>query len=102
MVKGIRLEGLRVLGKPEKFAKYYYKTGADELIYQDVVASLYDRNSLHKIISRTARNIFIPITVGGGLRTIDDIRKVLRSGAYKVSLDTAANRDPQLIVNTTA
>ena len=71
LVKGIHLEGLRVLGKPEDFARYYYENGADELIYQDVVASLYERNSLHEIISRTAKDLLIPLTVGGGLRTLD-------------------------------
>ena len=64
LVKGIHLEGLRVLGKPAQFARYYYDQGADEIIYQDVVASLYGRNSLHDIISRTAKEIFIPLTVG--------------------------------------
>lgn len=97
LVKGIHLEGLRVLGKPEDFARYYYETGADELMYVDVVASLYERNSLHDIISRTAKEIFIPLTVGGGLRTIDDIRAVLRAGADKVSLNTAAIKNPDLI-----
>ncbi len=97
LVKGIHLEGLRVLGDPAEFAKYYYENGADELIYQDVVASLYERNSLHDIISNTAKQVFIPITVGGGLRNIDDIKKVLRAGADKVSLNTAAIKNPQLI-----
>ncbi|MDP1725457.1 MAG: imidazole glycerol phosphate synthase cyclase subunit [Bacteroidota bacterium] len=97
LVKGIHLEGLRVLGKPEYFAKYYYENGADELIFQDVVASLYERNSLHEIISRTAREIYIPLTVGGGLRTLDDIKEVLRAGADKVSLNTAAIKNPQII-----
>jgi cyclase len=97
LVKGIHLEGLRVLGKPEQFAKYYYLAGADELMYVDVVASLYNRNSLHDIISRTAREIFIPLTVGGGLRSLDNIRSVLRAGADKVSLNTAAIKDPKLI-----
>lgn len=97
LVKGIHLEGLRVLGKPEDFAEIYYEQGADELIYQDVVASLYNRNSLHDIISRTASKIFIPLTVGGGLRTIDDIRAVLRAGADKVSLNTAALNRPEFI-----
>lgn len=97
LVKGIHLEGLRVMGRPEQFASYYYEAGADELVYIDVVASLYNRNSLHDIISRTAREIFIPLTVGGGLRTIEDIRDVLRSGADKVSLNTAAIRNPQII-----
>ncbi len=97
LVKGIHLEGLRVLGKPEDFARHYYESGADELIYVDVVASLYERNSLHDIISRTAQEIFIPLTVGGGIRTIDDIREVLRAGADKVSLNTAAVKNPQII-----
>lgn len=97
LVKGIHLEGLRVLGKPEDFAKYYYENGADELLYMDTVASLYERNSLHDIIQKTANEIFIPLTVGGGIRTIDDIRKVLRSGADKVFLNTAAIKNPGLI-----
>ncbi|MBW2738316.1 MAG: imidazole glycerol phosphate synthase subunit HisF, partial [Deltaproteobacteria bacterium] len=97
LVKGIHLEGLRVLGKPEQFARYYYETGADELMYMDVVASLYNRNSLHDIISRTAKEIFIPLTVGGGLRTVEDIRDVLRAGADKVSLNTAAIKNPEII-----
>lgn len=97
LVKGIHLEGLRVLGKPEDFAKYYYENGADELLYMDVVASLYQRNSLHDIIAKTAEEIFIPLTVCGGIRTIDDIRKVLRSGADKVSLNTAAINNPSII-----
>jgi cyclase len=97
LVKGIHLEGLRVLGKPEQFARYYYETGADELFYMDAVASLYERNSLLDIVERTSREIFIPLTVGGGLRSVDDIRAVLRAGADKVSLNTAAIRRPELI-----
>ena len=97
LVKGIHLEGLRVLGNPEDFARYYYENGADELIYQDVVASLYERNSLHEIISRTAKDILIPLTVGGGLRSLEDIRLVLRAGADKVSLNTATIKNPTFI-----
>jgi imidazole glycerol-phosphate synthase subunit HisF len=97
LVKGIHLEGLRVLGKPSDFAKFYYEQGADELMFMDVVASLYERNSLHNIISETAKKIFIPITVGGGLRTISDIKEVLRVGADKVCLNTAVIKNPQLI-----
>lgn len=97
LVKGIHLEGLRVLGKPEEYAKYYYENGADELFFQDTVASLYDRNSLHDIITKTAKEIFIPLTVGGGLRTIDDIRNVLRAGADKVAINTAAIKNPKFI-----
>lgn len=97
LVKGIHFEGLRVLGKPERFARRYYEDGADELIYMDAVASLYGRNSLTEIIERTAREIFIPLAVGGGLRSIEDIRTVLRSGADKVCINTAAVNDPELI-----
>jgi len=97
LVKGIHLEGLRVLGKPERFARAYYEQGADELLYMDVVASLYGRKSLLEIIERTSKEIFIPLTVGGGLRTLEDIRAVLRAGADKVSLNTAAIQRPELI-----
>jgi cyclase len=97
LVKGIHLEGLRVLGKPEYFARYYYENGADELFFQDTVASLYDRNSLHDIITKTAKEIFIPLTVGGGLRSIEDIRSVLRAGADKVAINTAAIKNPHFI-----
>ena len=97
LVKGIQLEGLRVLGKPEKFARYYYENGADELIYMDVVASLYGRNSLIDIVERTSKEIFIPLTVGGGIRTLDDISAVLRAGADKVSINTAAINNPDFI-----
>ena len=97
LVKGIHLEGLRVLGKPEHFAQHYYENGADELVYMDVVASLYGRNSLLHTIERTSKKIFIPLTVGGGLRTLDDIRTVLEAGADKVSINTAAVQRPELI-----
>jgi cyclase len=96
-VKGVHLEGLRVLGKPEDFARYYYETGADELIYMDAVASLYQRNSLLEIVRRTSKEIFIPLTVGGGLRSVADIREVLRTGADKVALNTAAIERPELV-----
>lgn len=97
LVKGIHLEGLRILGKPEVFARHYYENGADELIYMDVVASLYGRNNLLDIVEKTSRQIFIPLTVGGGLRTLGDIAKVLKAGADKVSINTAAIRNPDFI-----
>lgn len=97
LVKGINMEGLRVLGKPWQFAQYYYEHGADELIYMDAVASLYGRNSLTEIVEKTSREIFIPLTVGGGLRSLDDIREILRAGADKVALNTAAMNNPELI-----
>jgi cyclase len=97
LVKGIHLEGLRVLGKPEVYARHYYEHGADELVYMDCVASLYQRNSLLEIIARTSREIFIPLTVGGGLRSTEDIRTALSAGADKVALNTAAIQHPELI-----
>lgn len=97
LVKGVHLEGLRVLGKAEDFASKYYTDGADELIYIDVVASLYGRENLLEIVRRTAQNIFIPLTAGGGIRTIDDIKELLRAGADKVAINTAAIRNPTFI-----
>lgn len=97
LVKGVHLEGLRVLGKPQDFARYYYEQGIDELIYMDVVASLYGRNSLTEIVQRASEEVYVPLTVGGGLRSIEDIRKVLGSGADKVCLNTAAIQNPELI-----
>ncbi|CAI2717004.1 imidazole glycerol phosphate synthase subunit HisF [Nitrospina watsonii] len=97
LVKGIHLEGLRVMGDPNEFAVGYYRDGADELIYMDIVASLYGRNNLSDIVRRTVENVFIPITVGGGIRSVDDARHILRSGADKVAINTAAIHRPDLI-----
>jgi cyclase len=97
VVKGIHLEGLRVIGRPDKMARYYYEAGADELFFMDTVASLYERNSLGEIISKTASEIFIPLTVGGGLRTLHDMATALRAGADKVCLNTAAIKTPKII-----
>ena len=97
LVKGIHLEGLRVLGSPSEFAKHYYKQGIDELFLVDCVASLYGRNSLKDLIRETAANVFVPITVGGGLRSINDINDVLRAGADKVSINTIGLNNPKFI-----
>jgi cyclase len=97
LVKGVNLEGLRVLGKPAAFAREYYEQGADELILMDIVASLYGRNNLLELVERTANEVFIPLIVGGGLRTTSDIRDVLRAGADKVTVNTAAVRRPAFI-----
>ena len=97
LVKGIHLEGLRVLGNPNFFATEYYNDKADELFYQDVVASLYDRNSLLDIINKTSKNIFIPLTVSGGLRSIDDMKKAFAAGADKICINTAAVKNPSII-----
>ena len=97
LIKGIRLEGLRVVGDPHEFALRYYEQGADELVFMDIVASLYQRNNLTDIIARAANRVFIPITVGGGIRTLDDVNTLLRSGADKVAINTAAIARPELI-----
>lgn len=97
LIKGIHLEGLRVVGDPQEHARRYYEQGADELIYMDIVASLYGRNSLREFVSRTSKDIFIPLTVGGGVRSIDDARELLRAGADKVAINTAAVKRPELI-----
>jgi len=97
LIKGVQLEGLRKMGDPHEFARRYYLQGADELLYMDAVASLYGRNNLTEIIRKTARNIFIPITVGGGIRSVTDVRKILLSGADKVAVNTAAIQHPSLI-----
>jgi cyclase len=97
LIKGVQLEGLRVIGDPQEFALKYYRAGADELVYMDIVASLYGRNNLSDIIRRAADQVFIPITVGGGIRSVDDARHILRSGADKVAINTAAIARPNLI-----
>jgi cyclase len=97
LVKGVQLEGLRVLGDPSAFAKLYDYAGADELLYVDIVASLYDRSIDVKVISRTSRAIQIPLTVGGGVRTLQDIETLLAAGADKVAINTAAVNRPEFI-----
>jgi imidazole glycerol-phosphate synthase subunit HisF len=97
LIKGIHLEGLRVIGDPQEYALKYYQAGADELIFMDVVASLYGRNNLSDIISYAAKNVFVPITVGGGIRSVEDVKHILRFGADKVAVNTAAIIRPELI-----
>ena len=97
LIKGIHLEGLRIIGDPQIFAKKYYNQGVDELIFIDTVATLYGRNSLHETISKAAKDIFVPLTVGGGIRSVDDVYEILRVGADKVSINTAAVKNPNLI-----
>lgn len=97
LIKGIHLEGLRVIGSPNEHALRYYHEGADELIYMDCVASLYGRNNLRDIVLKAAQNVFVPMTVGGGIRSVEDVTELLRCGADKVALNTAAVADPDLI-----
>ena len=97
LVKGIQLEGLRKLGDPNKFAREYYEQGIDELLYIDIVASLYNRNNLSDIVRRTVDDVYIPVCVGGGLRSVEDVRHILSMGADKVAINTAAIKRPELI-----
>ena len=97
LVKGIQLEGLRKLGDPNGFAREYYQQGIDELLYIDIVASLYNRNNLSDIVRRTCDEVFIPVTVGGGLRSVEDVRHSLQMGADKAAINTQAIKTPEII-----
>ena len=97
LIKSINFEGLKVIGDPNSFAKKYYNEGADELIFMDLVASLYNRNNLHEIVKKASENIFIPLTVGGGIRSIEDALRIFDSGADKIAINTAAIKNPNLI-----
>lgn len=102
LVKGIQLEGLRKLGDPNAFARKYYEQGIDELLYIDIVASLYNRNNLSDIVRRTVDDVYIPVCVGGGLRSVEDVRAILSMGADKVAINTAAIKRPELISEVAA
>ena len=90
LIKGINLEGLRILGNPKNFVENYLKQGADEIIYTDSVATLYGTNNLSQFVRNTSKKLFIPLTVGGGIKTINDIEKMLQNGADKISINSAA------------
>ncbi len=97
VVKGVRFQQLRDAGDPVECARAYDAQGADELVFLDITASSDRRNIMHEVVAATAEQCFMPLTVGGGLRTLADIEAMLRSGADKVSLNTAAILDPELI-----
>ena len=97
VVKGINFEGLRDVSSPIELAKYYSSAGADELVFYDITASSDGRKLFTKILEETAANVFIPLTVGGGINTVDDFDRVLKCGADKVSVNSGAIKDPSLI-----
>lgn len=97
VVKGVKFRELRTIGKPWELAKEYEKQGADEIVFLDISASQEGRRSLYSVVERTAQEIFIPLTVGGGVRTFADFRTMLRCGADKVSINTAAVQNPRII-----
>lgn len=97
LIKGIQLEGLRKIGIANNYAIKYYNEGIDEILICDAVASLYNRKSIFKIINSIAKNVFVPICVGGGIRSTKDAKKLLRNGADKIFLNTAAIKNPKII-----
>jgi cyclase len=97
LIKGVQFEGWRRIGNPGEYARRYYADGIDELVYLDVVASLYERNNLDGVIREAAQDVLIPITVGGGIRSLADVKSLLAVGADKVAINTAATQDPDLL-----
>ena len=97
VVKGVNFEGLRTVSSPVDLARYYSDCGADELVFYDITASSDGRKLFTDILTETARNVFIPLTVGGGISSLDDFDRVLKCGADKVSVNSGAIRDPSLI-----
>ena len=97
LIKGIHLEGLKVIGDPIKFANKYYQQGADELLIIDSVASLYDREPCYELLGKMTKNVFCPITIGGGIKDLETALKILNCGADKVSINTSAVRNPMII-----
>lgn len=97
LIKGINLEGVRVVGDPQSFAENYYQQGVDEILYMDAVATLYERNNLTELVSKAADKVFVPMSVGGGIRSLQDVDNMLRCGADKVALNTQAIKTPEII-----
>lgn len=97
LIKPVNLEGVRVVGDPQKYASKYNDEGIDEIIFMDAVASLYGRNSLESLLMRVSTNVFVPMTAAGGIRTVGDVGRMIRAGADKVAINTAAIKRPELI-----
>lgn len=97
VVKGVNFEGIKDVGDPVLYAEEYNKQGADELVFYDITASYEGRGVFLDVVRETAKKVFVPLTVGGGIKTVDDIRETLRAGADKVSVNSQAVQNPQLI-----
>lgn len=97
VIKGIHLEGLRKVGDPLGLCTAYYKQGVDEILFMDAVASYYGRNNLFDVIDQAGKNSFVPMAIGGGLKTMEDVDRAFQSGADKVSVNTGIIRNPQFI-----
>ena len=102
VVKGVNFVNLRDAGDPVEQARIYDKAGADELTFLDITASNEDRDTIYEVVARTAEEVFMPLTVGGGVRTVEDIRKLLLAGADKVSINTAAVHRPEFVAEAAA
>ena len=99
VVKGINFVGIKEVGNPVELGEYYYKQGADEIVFLDITATHEGRGIMESVVQQVAERIFIPFTVGGGLKDIDDIKRILRAGADKVSLNSSAVKNKKLINN---
>lgn len=97
VVKGVNFVGLRDAGDPVELAKFYSAEGADEIVFLDITATSDDRATIADVVRRTCREVFVPVTVGGGIRTVEDFREILRAGADKVSVNSAAVKNPGLV-----
>lgn len=97
VVKGVHFKNLRYAGDPVELAKWYSQEGADEIVFLDITATIEKRKTILDVVKRTAQNVFVPLTVGGGVKTLDDIRDLLNSGADKVAINTAAVKNPEFI-----
>lgn len=97
VVKGVHFKNLRYAGDPVELAKWYSDEGADEIVFLDITATIEKRKTILNVVEKTAKNVFVPLTVGGGIKSIEDIRDLLNAGADKVAINTAAVKNPQLV-----
>ena len=97
VVKGVNFVGLRDAGVPVELAKFYSQEGADEIVFLDITATSDNRDTIADVVRRTCREVFVPVTVGGGIRTVDDFREILRAGADKISINSSAVKNPDLV-----